>query len=485
MYGYRKRTGRRGVLALTGVVAATTLATAVASAAPVVQAVPTAPDASAVSTDPLAASAVPADLVAAGQDAAVVRSLERVAHPLRATDPGGRTADLRALSSMVGDAKVVGLGEATHGSHEFFAMKERTFRHLVEERGFTTFALEMSWSAGLRIDEYLQGGPGDPRQIAEATLAGSPWEREEFVSLIGWMREHNRRHPDHRVHFMGDDLGAPKLGDPIFERVLSSVRQTRPEALPRLTELYTALRPFEDMFAYLRKPVTERQGNAARAQEALDLVADHQEDGGDDYAWTVQHARNIAQTFAFATVDLADPASVTAAERLRDQAMADNVLWWHRHTGHRMLLSAHNGHIGYLSTHPDTYPRTQGAVLRGRLGRDYVAIGFSFAAGSFLTKDTSLEGDWNPLTVPAARAGMNEHTLDRVRYRDFYLDLRTAPAAARAWLDRARPVYDAGSTFTPDPLPTLALGRAYDILIHLHRVRAADKLAPPPYEPAG
>ncbi|MFF5970548.1 erythromycin esterase family protein [Streptomyces sp. NPDC012769] len=472
MHGYRKTTGRRGFLALAGAAAATTLTTAMASPAPAVRGASMEPT-------PGAAPAVPAGLAARGPEEAVVRHLERVAHPLRTTEPGGRTADLRALSCMVGGAKVVGLGEATHGSHEFFAMKERVFRYLVEERGFTTFALEMSWSAGLRIDEYLQGGPGDPRRIAEATLAGSPWEREEFVSLIGWMREHNRRRPGHRVHFMGDDLGAPKLGDHIFERVLSSVREIRPEALPRLTELYAGLRPFDDMFAYLREPLAQREANAARAQEALDLVAEHQEGDGGDYAWTMRHALNIAQTFAFATVDLADPASVAAAERLRDQAMADNVLWWHRHTGHTMLLSAHNGHIGYLSTHPDMYPRTQGAVLRDRLGRDYAAIGFSFAAGSFLSKDTSLDGDWTPVTVPAARAGMNEHTLDRVGHRDFYLDLRAAPAAARAWLDRARPVYDAGSTFTPDPLPVLAIGRAYDVLIHLHRVRAADKLPSP------
>ncbi|MFI9045603.1 erythromycin esterase family protein [Streptomyces sp. NPDC053427] len=469
MHGYRRTTGRRGLLALTGVLAATALAAPVAAAAPTVPAGSTAPAGSAAST-------ASADSGAANREPALVRSLERAAHPLRSTEPGGRTADLRALGAMVGDAKVVGLGEATHGSHEFFAMKERVFRHLVEERGFTTFALEMSWSAGLRIDEYLQGGPGDPRRIAQETLAGSPWEREEFVSLIGWMREHNRRHPDHRVHFMGDDVAGPKLGDHIFERVLSSVGKTRPQALPRLTELYAGLRPFDDIFAYLRKPLAERKENAARAQEALDLVAEHDQAGGNDYAWTVQHARNIAQTFAFATIDLADPASVTAAEHLRDQAMADNVLWWQRHTGHKMLLSAHNGHVGYLSTHPDMYPRTQGAVLRDRLGRDYAAIGFSFAGGSFLTKDASLDGDWKPVTVPAARPGMNENILDRVGYRDFYLDLRTAPAAARAWLGRARPVYDAGSTFTPDPLPTLALGRAYDILIHLHHVRAADKL---------
>ncbi|GAA3388303.1 erythromycin esterase family protein [Streptomyces roseoviridis] len=466
MRAYGTATGRRWPAVLTGVIAATAVAVTAASTAPVARAAGAA----------RAASAVADGSAAAGREQAVVRALERTAHPLRSTEPGGRTADLRALGSMLGDAKVVGLGEATHGSHEFFTMKERVFRYLVEERGFTAFALEMSWSAGLRIDEYVQGGPGDPRRVAREALGGSPWEREEFVSLIGWMREHNRRHPGHRVHFVGDDLGAPKLGDAVFERVLESVRENRPEVLPRLTELYRGLRPFDDVFAYLRKPVAEREANAARAQEALDLVAGHRAADGDAYAWTVQHARNIAQTFAFATVDLTDPASVTAAERLRDQAMADNVLWWHRHTGHKMLLSAHNGHVGYRSTHPDMYPRTQGAVLRERLGRDYAAVGFAFAGGSFLTKDASLGGDWKPVTVPPAAPGTNEHTLDRVGHRDFYLDLRTAPAPARAWLDRARPVYDAGSTFTPDPPPTLALGRAYDILIHLHRVRAADDL---------
>ncbi|MFJ8585690.1 erythromycin esterase family protein [Streptomyces sp. NPDC093595] len=461
MHGSGKSIGRRGLLALTAALAATAVAAPGASAGPSPPFRPGAP----------AAPAAPAG---------VLRSLARAAHPLRSTDPGGPTADLRALDTMVGGAAVVGLGEATHGSHEFFAMKHRVFQYLVEERGFTTFALEMSWSAGLRIDAYLQGGPGDPRRIARETLAGSPWEREEFVRLIGWMRDHNSRHPDRRVHFMGDDLGAPKLGDHLFERVLSSVGTTVPEALPRLKKLYAGLRPFDDLFAHLRKPLPEREENAARAQEALDLVAGHHEAGDEDYAWTVQHARNIAQTFAFATVDLADPASVTAAERLRDQAMADNVLWWQRRTGHRMLLSAHNGHVGYLSTHPEMYPRTQGAVLRDRLGGDYAAIGFTFAGGSFLTKDASLDGDWKPVTVPAARPGMHEHTLDRVGYRDFYVDLRTAPAEARTWLDRPRPVHDAGSTFTPDPLPTLAIGRAYDVLVHLHRVRAADTLRTPP-----
>ncbi|MFF8293290.1 erythromycin esterase family protein [Streptomyces sp. NPDC016309] len=399
-----------------------------------------------------------------------------MAHPLRSTAPSGGTTDLRALGAMIGDARVVGLGEATHGSHEFFTMKERVFRYLVEEKGFTTFSLEMSWSAGLEIDDYLQGGGGSAHRIAEETLAGSPWERDEFVHLIDWMRDHNRRHPERTVHFMGDDIGAPRLGDRVFDRVTAQVARSRPASLPRLQELYAGLRPMDDIFAYLEKPTSERRQNAARAQEALDLVtAAVEASGGEAGEWAVQHARNIAQTFAFAGFDAGDPSSVAAAQRLRDRVMADTVLWWHRRTGDKILLSAHNGHIGYLSSYPELYPVPQGASLRDALGRHYVSIGFTFNRGSFLTGDAA-GGEWKKTTVPPATRDMHEHTLDRVRHRDYYVDLRTAPPAARRWLDVARPTYDAGSLFEANPLPELAVGRAYDVLIHLHRVREARPL---------
>ncbi|MFH8610598.1 erythromycin esterase family protein [Streptomyces sp. NPDC018029] len=404
--------------------------------------------------------------------AAAVRGLERAAHRLRSTEPGGRTSDLRALGAMIGDAEVVGLGEATHGSHEFFAMKERVFRYLVEEKRFATFALEMSWTAGLRIDEYLQGAPGTARQVAKEALAGSPWEREEFVSLLTWMRGHNDRHPSRRVRFMGNDVGAPKLGSAIFERVLSYVRVNRPQDLARLEALYAQLPPLDDIFTYLGQPLDERRRNAVTAQQAFDLIARGKKTGGEDHAWAEQHARNIHQTFAFASLDLSDPESVSAAEHLRDRAMAANTVWWQRRTGDKMLLSAHNGHVGYLSTDPVMYPTTQGVYLRNALGSRYVAIGFTFNRGSFLTA-TTLGSPWNKVTVPPATPDMQEYTLDQVHHRDYYVDLRTLPAAARSWLDTPRPVYDAGSSFKNDPLPTLAVKKAYDVLIHLHRVHEA------------
>ncbi|WP_037825969.1 erythromycin esterase family protein [Streptomyces sp. NRRL B-1347] len=407
-----------------------------------------------------------------------VRALDCIAHPLRSAKPGTGTADLRALGVMVGDAKVVGVGEATHGSHEFFALKDRVFRYLVEQKGFTTFALEISWSAGLRIEDYLQRGDGDrdARQIVHEVMAGSPWDRAEFATLIQWMRDHNLQHPDRPVHFLGDDIGAPSIDERVFDSVTDHVRRTRPESLPRLNELLTGLRPLDDAIAYLDRPLAERQRNAAKAKQVLDFVQRQRSGGGEDFEFVLQNARNIAQTYTFLSVNPGDQGSLTAMQRYRDQVMAETTAWWQRRTGGRILMSAHNDHAGYAASDPTTYPKTQGSFLRDTLGADYLAIGTTFDRGSFLSKDQALGGEWKKFTVGPSAPGTNEHTLDRVRHRDYYADLRTSPATARRWLGTARPTHSVGTQYPNDKTPEVAISKAYDVLVHLHTVREAGKL---------
>ncbi len=404
-----------------------------------------------------------------------VRALDRAAHPLRSTEPGPDTADLRPLGAMIGNAAVVGLGEATHGSHEFFTLKERVFRYLVEEKGFTTFALEIGWPSGMLIDDYLQTGRGDALQVVREALGGSPFGREEFLHLVEWMRDHNRRRPGRRVHFMGDDIGAPRVGDAFFERVTGYVARHWPRLLSRFNELYTGLRPLDDAIGYLGGPLATRQRQAVNAQRALELLEGQGGSADEEFEWTVQHARSIAQTAAFLAHDFDDPTSVTAAELYRDQLMAENIVWWQRHTGQRMLLSAHDQHVAYVSAELDMYPKVQGAFLHETLGKAYLAIGTTFDQGSFLSEAEALNGSWKPFTVGAAAPGGNEYTLDQVRCTDYFLDTRDAPAAARAWLDTARPTRQIGTAY-PCPLEDLAIRRSFDVLVHLHRVRAADML---------
>lgn len=394
-----------------------------------------------------------------------VSALQRAAHPLRSTEPGRHNADLRAFGKMVADAKIVGLGEATHGSHEFFAMKERVFRYLVEEKGFTGFALEQGWPEGLAIEEYLQTGKGDIRALTKTAMAESPWEREEFLHLFEWMRSYNREHPERPVHFIGDDVGL-HLSDTFFAKVTDYVKQKEPQLLAQLNELYSGLRPLDDDAAYLAKPLAERKRLNDNAHKALGLVSGIK--GVDSLV--EQYARSIAQTTGFYTLDVNDPASISAAQLGRDRAMADNVAWWQRRTGGKVLVSAHNGHIAKVTATAELYPKVQGHFLRDAYGKDYVAIGFSFNEGSFLSRNNG--SPWQKFHVGAPETNSNEATLDKVRYDDFYFDARTAGPSARAWLDGTRPTRSIGGQFPMDPFQ-ISLGRSYDIVIHLHDVTEA------------
>ncbi|MFI6642785.1 erythromycin esterase family protein [Streptomyces sp. NPDC050504] len=410
----------------------------------------------------------------------VVRALEQVAYPLRSTEPGGGFADLRPLGAMLGGATVVGLGEATHGTHEFFTMKERVFRYLVAEHGFTTFALEMSWPSGLRVDAYVQGGPGNARELVRDAFGGSPWEREEFVHLIAWMRDHNRRNPHRRVHFMGCDAAAPRAGDEFFERITGYVREHQPHLLARVSALYAGLRPLDDHLAYLNKPLEERRLLAANARQALTVLRDPRRGaaaGAESFEWVEQHARCVAETAAFLAFDLGDAAVVPTAMRYRDRLMARNVSWWQRHTGHKVLVSAHNSHVAYVSDLPREYPKVQGAFLRDVYGDAYRAIGFTFRQGSFLSSDAAVGGTWRKFGIGPAAPGTTEHTLGQVRHRAYYLDVHRVPAAARTWLAAPHPVTSIGTQY-PGPSAEATVSRSYDVLMHLDTVTEAAFLRP-------
>ncbi|MFB7355568.1 erythromycin esterase family protein [Streptomyces gardneri] len=413
---------------------------------------------------------------AAGTPAAPdpARELARTAQPL---------TDLRPLDRMIGSAKVVGIGEATHSSAEFFTAKHRIFEHLVERRGFTTFALEAPWSTGLLVDEWVRTGRGDIRAIMRDEFQESYrlWNTEEYLDLFRWMRRHNQTHPGHQVRFMGNDLGY--AGPNVFDAVTSYVARTRPALLPRFQELYRTSRPSGEveawMKAYMLKPRPERQRMAADVNQALALLERQRPGKGpgarEAHLWAVQHARAITQVGTEFAHDLFSDSGVAAAMLYRDRVMAENTVWWQRQTGDRIVLSAHNGHVGYVTPKPDQYPRLQGAFLRDALGRDYVSVGASFGQGWFNAHDTEAPGE--PLRAfTVAPLGPDSHadTLDRVSPGAFYLDLRRTTPAARDWLGVPRPAHHVGTAYPwpGDNVPVL-LPSSYDLLIHFPRISAA------------
>jgi erythromycin esterase len=411
----------------------------------------------------------------------VVAELEAHAHPLHSTEPTDDLDDLDPLADLVGEAGVVGLGEATHGSREFRTMGHRVFRYLVEELGFRTFALEFNWSGGLRLNDYVLTGRGDLREIIAEEMQNAYlfFATEEELELVEWMRSYNQRHPDDPVRFMGNDIAYP--GVELFDEVAAYVADHRPGLLPVVDRLYRGIRPDalmdEYLADYLQRPLAERQANVKRTALALRLVERLPAPDAEAHAWAVQHARVIDQvTTLLSLLDLEDDGSGSGEStfyRYRDEAMAANTAWLHEQAGDRVLVYAHDTHIAYESPDPDRYPKTQGAFLRDRLGERYVAIGTTFNQGSFHAQDVDdVDEPMRVFTVEPAEPGSNEHVLSHVRHRNYLVDLRDAPAAARTWLAQARPTRGIGTGF-PDPPRDVALGRSFDILIHLDTVRAA------------
>ncbi|WP_129840952.1 erythromycin esterase family protein [Streptomyces sp. RFCAC02] len=413
---------------------------------------------------------------ALGTGTAAARSPHRDGGPAEALNRAARPlGDLASLGRMIGDARVVGLGEASHSAHEFFTLKQRVFRHLVEAKGFTTFALEVSWSTGLRLDAYVTRGAGDPARIMDEEFVGEYafWNTEEYLDLIHWMRHYNVTHPDRpRLRFVGNDLGY--AGPEAFDQVTDYLARHRPALADRVAALYEGLRPADGtqagawMAAQRAGDIDARRAQAERADAALALLRDEAAPADGAYARAVQNATAIAQSFtAYAYPDERFPERM----RYRDQVLAANTAWWVRNEGGRVLLASSNGHVGYVSDNPEMFPRPAGAFLRDDLGDDYVSVGLTFNEGTINALPDFLAQQPGTYTVDPAPEGYNEHTLDRVRLRDFSIDLRTVPRAAREWLGEARPTRSYGLYWSTEA-PEIALGASYDILVHLHEVEA-------------
>ncbi|MGK5729419.1 erythromycin esterase family protein [Streptomyces sp. URMC 124] len=409
----------------------------------------------------------------ASSDRDVVAGLERYAHPLRTAEPGGPTGDLAAFGRMTRGASIVGFGEASHGSKELFTVKDRLFRHLVQREGFSSYAMEISWSAATRLNAYILSGKGDVRQIMHDEFQDgySLLDTEELARLFDWMREHNRT-ASHKVRVVGLDFSD---ADPEqYDRILTWAEDNEPALAPRLRRHYAALRALPTgvaarMAAYNALPLAERKAIEKDAAAAYQLLAE----AGKRDPWVLQEALVISHMATEYTTDWSDPAQAKAASRRRDRVMAETSVWWQRQTGERLVVSGHNGHVAYESAVPEYYPVTMGADLRELAGRDYLAVGTSFYGGDYRAKTAT--GESGTYSVGPAAPGSNEHTLDKVRHRDFYVDLRAAgrDPVVKDWLNTERPTFVVPGRYPNSPTPPLALGRAFDVVVHLHHVRAS------------
>ncbi len=139
----------------------------------------------------------------------VLTGLSTIAIPLSTDDPAADDRELEPLLPLLCSRRVVALGEATHGTREFFRLKDRLVRFLVRRAGFTTFALEISPGGAQAAGRYVSNGTGNPREALDQFEFWT-WQTEEVLALVEWLRGWNVAHGDtHPVSFVGINSPPP------------------------------------------------------------------------------------------------------------------------------------------------------------------------------------------------------------------------------------------------------------------------------------
>jgi len=132
-------------------------------------------------------------------------------HAIRLTTPeaGHGFSDMQPLKKAIGNARIVALGEATHGTREFFQLKHRMLEFLASEMGFTIFSIEANMPEAYQLNDYVLNGQGDPARLLKGMYFWT-WDTEEVLAMIRWMREFNQSGKG-RVEFTGFDMQTPTV----------------------------------------------------------------------------------------------------------------------------------------------------------------------------------------------------------------------------------------------------------------------------------
>lgn len=392
-------------------------------------------------------------------------------------------SDLEAFRQSVGDAEIIALGEATHGTSEFFQLKHRLLQFAVQELGVRVFAIEANQLEVEKINRYVGEGEGSAEQVIRAMF--KVWNTEEMLALIEWMRAYNLAHPTDKVEFVGFDLQDPSLPMDSLSHFLAG---WEPSLRPLVDSLQREYRAAWQAQYYPQAEAEVRASWKANADEVLAIFTKNQEKWlraakssaqQKQVKWAVQNARVVSQA-----ADIAYSQIVSA----RDTFMAENIRWLQemRGKGTRIVVWAHDSHIA-RSDHPDfryNYHNgdSMGKYLSRMYGNRYRAYGLFTAGGQYSATVSFTNHQVVPVDEMDAPRGSFDEALHQMAQQtgkgQFFLDLRPALALKdNGWLLAPRPVRFVGyATSDYDFGAMMSVPHQFDGLFFVDRTGASKML---------
>lgn len=348
------------------------------------------------------------------QDTVLKAWLDQNAIGLPSPEDAYTTKDFQPLVSILEDAEIIALGEATHATREFFLMKHRVLQLAVEEMGIRLFGIEASYAPTLKVNAYISTGKGS----AAESVAGMRfwiWNTQEVIGMVEWMREWNKAHPNDIVEFYGIDMQS-------FHEPAEALKQYSTDNGSTLVKDYPVLfQAIEDNQNYQFQK-EEAGPLIARAKELLAAL----QEGKYGLKELPPKERDILLHLGTTLVQ-AIQLSIEPYSQHRDKSMALNTDAIRNFGGEkrRIVLWAHNGHVsrwesprGYLSL---------GYHLGQKHGPKYYALGFDFGAGTFRAiHDKNKTIDEHSIEWPPRKKQLYWETMWNHPDPVFFLDLRKA-----------------------------------------------------------
>jgi erythromycin esterase len=409
----------------------------------------------------------------------VIGWLKANALPLASAEPGSSFQDLEQLRPLIGEARIVSLGEATHGTREFFQLKHRMIEYCVSQLGFTIIGFEAEYGATLAVNEYVLHGKGNVLD-AVAGMGFWTWDTEEVVAMVEWVRAWNLAN-DRKVKFYGFDMqSSPASGMHLLaylERVAPHLAAVCEQGIAPLASAYAA----DDLRLM---PTIVRGQAASQLATVLDAFTSQRADWISRTSETEWHlARQSAIVLdQFARINAMENETLSWAKswRFRDQCMAANVRALLDAEGPhtKAVLWAHNGHV---QRSPSVFFKVieltnMGSHLHTMFGPEMVVVGFAFNQGSFQAVDET--GKLRDHTVPPAPEGFVDAALAATGLPLLALDLANMPpdGPVAKWLAARPSQRSIGAVFHGEHSNYSEAANPrnkYDILLFVDRTTAA------------
>ena len=340
------------------------------------------------------------------------------------------SADLEPLLRRIGDARVVLLGEATHGTSEFYRMRERISRDLIERKGFSFVAIEGDWPDAARVDHYIRHAEYPPSEwTAFARFPVWMWRNQEVRDFIDWLRARNATvEPGKRVAFYGLDLYS--LYNSI-RSVLDYLEDVDPRTARVARQRYGCLTPWQsDPATYGQAALTGAYQTCERevVSMLLDLMEKRQayaEHDGERFLDAVQNARLVANAERYYRIMYYGS---RASWNLRDGHMFQTLktlLDFHGPES-KAIVWAHNSHVGD-SAATEMSSRGEyniGHLCRKEFGNAAYSIGFGTNSG-FVAAASDWDGPMEVKAVRPALSGSYERLCHEAGSPRFLLPLRS------------------------------------------------------------